>query len=75
MAIRHLIAIRLHARAQDSPCTAYRISCVAFRSAIDRSAGLRDRCLRYVETLVIQASQLAAQRAAQFFLSDWHGGC
>ena len=39
---------------------AYRISTAAFRSAIDQSATLRDRCLRYVETLMVQSSQVAA---------------
>jgi hypothetical protein len=31
---------------------AYRMGTAEFRSAIDRSAILRDRCLRYVETLM-----------------------
>ena len=42
------------------PGGAYRMSTAAFRSAIDRSATLRDRCLRYVETLMVQSSQVAA---------------
>ncbi len=39
---------------------AYRMSTAEFRSAIDRFATLRDRCLRYVETLMAQSSQVAA---------------
>jgi CRP-like cAMP-binding protein len=42
------------------PGSAYRMSTAAFRSAIDRSTILRDRCLRYVETLMVQSSQVAA---------------
>jgi CRP-like cAMP-binding protein len=42
---------------------AYRMSTAAFRSAVDRSATLRDRCLRYVETLMVQSSQVAACNA------------
>ena len=45
------------------PGGAYRMSTAAFRSAIDRSATLRDRCLRYVETLMVQSSQVAACNA------------
>jgi CRP-like cAMP-binding protein len=40
--------------------SAYRMRTAAFRSAIERSATLRDRCLRYVETLMVQSSQVAA---------------
>jgi CRP-like cAMP-binding protein len=39
---------------------AYRMSTAEFRLAIDRSAILRDLCLRYVETLMTQSSQVAA---------------
>ena len=39
------------------------MSTATFRSAIDRSAILRDRCLRYVETLMVQSSQVAACNA------------
>jgi CRP-like cAMP-binding protein len=39
---------------------AYRMSTAEFRSAIDRSAILRDLCLRFVETLMAQSSQVAA---------------
>jgi CRP-like cAMP-binding protein len=42
---------------------AYRVSSAAMRSAIDRSAILRDRCLRYVEMLMVQSSQVAACNA------------
>jgi CRP-like cAMP-binding protein len=42
---------------------AYRVSSAAMRSAFDRSTILRDRCLRYVETLMVQASQVAACNA------------
>ena len=42
------------------PGGAYRMSTAAFRSAIDRSATLRDHCLRFVETLMVQSSQVAA---------------
>ena len=45
------------------PGGAYRMSTAAFRSAIDQSATLRDRCLRYVETLMVQSSQVAACNA------------
>jgi CRP-like cAMP-binding protein len=45
------------------PGGAYRMSTAAFRSAIDRSATLRDHCLRYVETLMVQSSQVAACNA------------
>jgi CRP-like cAMP-binding protein len=45
------------------PGGAYRMSTSAFRSAIDRSATLRDRCLRYVETPMAQSSQVAACNA------------
>nr|UXE45532.1 hypothetical protein Hi04_10k_c4997_00016 [uncultured bacterium] len=53
----------VHRALTQVPGTAYRMSSAAFRSAIDRSAALRDRCLRYVETLMIQASQVAACNA------------
>ena len=39
---------------------AYRMSTTEFRSAIDRFATLRDRCQRFVETLMAQSSQVAA---------------
>ena len=39
---------------------AYRMSPAVLRSAVDRSATLRDRCLRYLEMLMVQTSQVAA---------------
>jgi len=39
---------------------AYRMSTAVLRSAVDRSATLRDRCLRYLEMLMVQTSQVAA---------------
>src|SRR5215472_4548702 len=52
-----------HRAVTQVPGGAYRMGSVAFRSAIDRSAVLRDRCLRYVETLMVQTSQVAACNA------------
>jgi CRP-like cAMP-binding protein len=53
----------VHRAFTQVPGNAYRMSAAAFRSAIDQSAILRDRCLRYVETLMVQASQVAACNA------------
>jgi CRP-like cAMP-binding protein len=43
--------------------SAYRMSAVALRAAIERSGRLRDRCLRYVDLLMVQTSQAAACNA------------
>src|SRR4051812_18214479 len=48
----------VHRAFTQAPGGAYRMNATAFRSAIDRSDSLRDRCLRYVETLVVQSSQV-----------------
>jgi CRP-like cAMP-binding protein len=42
---------------------AYRLSTTVLRSAVERSATLRDRCLRYLEMLMVQTSQAAACNA------------
>ena len=42
---------------------AYRLSSSVLRSAVERSATLRDRCLRYLEMLMVQTSQAAACNA------------
>jgi len=39
---------------------AYWLSSTVLRSTVERSATLRDRCLRYLEMLMVQASQVAA---------------
>jgi CRP-like cAMP-binding protein len=43
--------------------SAYRLSAEALREAAQRSDTLRDRCLRYVEMLMVQTSQSAACNA------------
>ena len=42
---------------------AYRMSAAALRSAVEQSESLRHRCLRHVEMLMVQTSQVAACNA------------
>jgi CRP-like cAMP-binding protein len=42
---------------------AYRMSTTVLRSGVEQSAILRDRCLRYLEMLMVQTSQVAACNA------------
>jgi CRP-like cAMP-binding protein len=53
----------VHRAFTQVPGTAYRVSNAALQSAIDQSATLRGRCLRYIETLMVQSSQVAACNA------------
>jgi CRP-like cAMP-binding protein len=45
------------------PGDAYRMSAIALRTIIEQSASLRHRCLRHVEMLMVQTSQVAACNA------------
>ena len=55
--------VAVHRAFVQAQGSAYRISSGAFRIAIERSETLRDRCLGYVETLMIQTAQTAACNA------------
>jgi CRP-like cAMP-binding protein len=45
------------------PGAAYLMSSAALRTATDRSVDLRDRCLRYIDFLLVQTAQVAACNA------------
>lgn len=55
--------VAVHRAFVQAPGSAYRITAAALRPALERSAELRDRCLRHVETLLIQSAQVAACNA------------
>jgi len=56
-------AVAIHEAFVQASGSAYRLNADAFRGVVRRSDTLRDRCLRYVETLMIQTSQTAACNA------------
>jgi CRP-like cAMP-binding protein len=56
-------AVAVHRAFLQVSGSAYRMSAAALRAAIERSDSLRDRCLRYVELLMVQTSQAAACNA------------
>jgi len=45
------------------PGAAYRMSAAVLRTVTDRSADLRDQCLRYIDFLLVQTAQVAACNA------------
>jgi CRP-like cAMP-binding protein len=53
----------VHRAFTQVPGDAYRMSAAALRSAVEQSASLRHRCLRHVEMLMVQTSQVAACNA------------
>jgi CRP-like cAMP-binding protein len=53
----------VHRAFAQVPGDAYRMSAAALRSAVEQSASLRHRCLRHVEMLMVQTSQVAACNA------------
>jgi hypothetical protein len=56
-------AVAVHRAFIQVSGSAYRTNAVALRAAIERSDSLRDRCMRYVEFLMVQTSQAAACNA------------
>ena len=56
-------ATAVHRALVQVPGSAIRMRTTAFRDMLDRSATFRDRCLRYVQVLMIQVSQTAACNA------------
>ena len=53
-------AIAVHRALVQVPGSAIRMRTAALRDTLERSPGFRDRCLRYVHVLMVQASQAAA---------------
>ena len=53
----------VHRAFTQVPGAAYRMSSAVLRSAIKQSVTLQDRCLRYIEFLLIQTAQVAACNA------------
>jgi CRP-like cAMP-binding protein len=53
----------VHRAFAQVPGDAYRMSAAALRFAVEESASLRHRCLRHVEMLMVQSSQVAACNA------------
>jgi CRP-like cAMP-binding protein len=53
----------VHRAFSQVPGDAYRMSSTALRSAVEQCASLRHRCLRHVEMLMVQTSQVAACNA------------
>jgi CRP-like cAMP-binding protein len=56
-------AVAIHEAFVQAGGSAYRLSADTFRGAARRSDTLRDRCLRYIEMLMVQTSQTAACNA------------
>lgn len=56
-------AIALHRAVVQVPGTAYRMRATSLRELADHSLALRDRCLRYLQFTLVQASQSAACNA------------
>lgn len=56
-------AIALHRAVVHAPGVAYRMQTIRLRELVDHSPALRDRCLRYLQFTLVQASQLAACNA------------
>ena len=53
----------VHRAFSQVPGEVYRMSSTALRSAVEQSESLRHRCLRHVEMLMVQTSQVAACNA------------
>ena len=53
----------VHRAFSQVPGEVYRLSSTALRSAVEQSESLRDLCLRHVEMLMVQTSQVAACNA------------
>jgi CRP-like cAMP-binding protein len=53
----------VHRAFTQVPGDAYRMSSAALRAAVEQSLSLRHRCLRHVEMLMVQTSQVAACNA------------
>jgi CRP-like cAMP-binding protein len=67
-------AVAVHRAFIQVSGSAYRMNAVALRAAIERSDSLRDRCMRYVEFLMVQTSQAAACNARHYLherLARW----
>lgn len=56
-------ATAIHRALVQVPGNATRIRTAAFRDVLDRSPPFRDRCMRYVQVLMVQSSQTAACNA------------
>lgn len=56
-------AVSTHRAVVQVPGHALRMGVDAFRDAVGRSPALRDRCMRHLQTLLVQASQAAACNA------------
>jgi len=56
-------AVAVHRAFVQVDGSAYRMGADALRAAVERSHALRDHCLRYVEVLMAQTSQVAACNA------------
>ena len=56
-------AIAIHNAVVQVPGQATRMRTAAFTEALEQSASFRDRCLRYVQVLMVQTSQAAACNA------------
>jgi len=56
-------AIAIHRALVQIPGSAIRMRTAAFHEALEQSAAFRDRCLRYVQVIMVQASQTAACNA------------
>ena len=56
-------AISVHPAIIQIPGAAWRMGAAALRQAVERSPALRDRCLRYVQMLMVQTAQSAACNA------------
>ena len=56
-------AVSVHRATVQVPGHAIRMRTETFREAVEHSPALRDRCLRYLQVVLIQASQVAACNA------------
>ena len=59
-AILHPAPLAVHRVIVQHQGSAIRIRTAPFREAMDRSPGFRDRCLRYVQVVLVQTAQTAA---------------
>ena len=71
--------ISVHRALVQVPGRAYRIQTAVFRELVDQLPALRDHCLRYVQVMLVQNSQIAAcnarhdlsERLARWLLMSW----
>jgi len=69
----------IHRAFIQMPGRAFRVRATVFRELVEASPALRDRCLRYVQVLLVQNSQVAAcnarhglpERLARWMLMSW----